>query len=634
MSQNQEIIESKLCSFVDGELDEAGRAEIEKHLTANPQHRRLLEELRRTSALVRGLPRENAPVELAESFTSQLERSVLLQGVEEDSDRSALRIGPGPRLYAAAAIILLMIGLAAVIYFALPSYNVHPTMASSTVRQPTAPSHVAAPPAPSERDEQNRIASSDSTKENFAEKQLDASTAKRSAGEQPIASAPLDESRQLRALARKAASDSDALGATDASIGRRQISAAGAPSIAPAALVMLIQSNDLDRTHRRLTDYFAANGISWAPAADASDGIAKSEWDARTADRAAAPLPGRGVVRQGSPQESKRGRIDPAAAAALPPGAISGAATEPTAQQSAVADNAPLPATPQTEPAADGKDQALAGQDLSLHPVTHSDKPGAAPAGQAVVFAARMSRRQAAALGDVLEQEGAAQQARVVEDGASLVDAGGKDAEQLSLNGAKAKGAAAFGAGTPAARPSVAFSGSVDKEQEKITPAESLKKTDGSPTTQLADAIPSTRPDESNKYRNLTERGGLQARGSTENLRSDAAAGKDTTQPATTAPSDAPLAAEAQPSPPSPVINPAASLNEAAAPSTVPSSALSLSPAGLDELVNVVILVRPNNAAQSDVPVASAAPQTQPAAPATEPADSLPTPPASQPTGQ
>ena len=42
MSQNQEIIEAKLCAYIDGVLDADGRGEIEKHLKSNPQHRRLL----------------------------------------------------------------------------------------------------------------------------------------------------------------------------------------------------------------------------------------------------------------------------------------------------------------------------------------------------------------------------------------------------------------------------------------------------------------------------------------------------------------------------------------------------------------------------------------------------------------
>ena len=43
---NTENIEAKLCAYVDGELDEAGRAEIEAHLAANVQHRQLIEELK------------------------------------------------------------------------------------------------------------------------------------------------------------------------------------------------------------------------------------------------------------------------------------------------------------------------------------------------------------------------------------------------------------------------------------------------------------------------------------------------------------------------------------------------------------------------------------------------------------
>src|SRR5438105_2082208 len=104
MSDNpQEIIEAKLCAYVDNELDADGRAEIEKHLEENPHHRRLLEDLRATRDLVRFLPREPAPPELAESFNGQLERSVLLQDIESDAERPALRIF-WPRVFAVAAI--------------------------------------------------------------------------------------------------------------------------------------------------------------------------------------------------------------------------------------------------------------------------------------------------------------------------------------------------------------------------------------------------------------------------------------------------------------------------------------------------------------------------------------------------
>lgn len=115
MSQNQEIIEAKLCAYIDGELDSEGRVEIERHLEVNPQHRRLLESLRATRDLLKWLPREAAPAEVAETLNGQLERSVLL-------DDAADTLGPSiwPRVFAAAAIVLLTAGLFAAVYFTLP----------------------------------------------------------------------------------------------------------------------------------------------------------------------------------------------------------------------------------------------------------------------------------------------------------------------------------------------------------------------------------------------------------------------------------------------------------------------------------------------------------------------------------
>ncbi len=61
MAQNSEQIESKLCAYIEGELDETGRVEIEKHLQANPHHRNLLKELGETRRMVQAAPRESAP---------------------------------------------------------------------------------------------------------------------------------------------------------------------------------------------------------------------------------------------------------------------------------------------------------------------------------------------------------------------------------------------------------------------------------------------------------------------------------------------------------------------------------------------------------------------------------------------
>ena len=117
MSQNQETIEAKLCAFIDGELDESGLSEIEKHLEANPQHRRLLESLKATRELLRWLPREPAPPELAETLQGQLERSVLLH---EDEPQPSMKLNRWHRVLAIAASVVLVGGLAFCVYLMMP----------------------------------------------------------------------------------------------------------------------------------------------------------------------------------------------------------------------------------------------------------------------------------------------------------------------------------------------------------------------------------------------------------------------------------------------------------------------------------------------------------------------------------
>ena len=87
---NTENIEAKLCAYVDGELDAAGRAEIEQHLATNPQHRQLMVELSEQRRLLGGLPRAKAPEDMLEAVQNQLERSALLDQGGGDG-------GPNPK---------------------------------------------------------------------------------------------------------------------------------------------------------------------------------------------------------------------------------------------------------------------------------------------------------------------------------------------------------------------------------------------------------------------------------------------------------------------------------------------------------------------------------------------------------
>ncbi len=121
MSDSQENIEAKLSAYIEGDLDVAGRAEIEQHLAANPSHRKLIDELKRTRDFVRDLPRSKAPSELVETLQGQLERSSLLDGIAEEEKALQIHTSRWPQIISVAAVVLLAAGLATVVYVALPS---------------------------------------------------------------------------------------------------------------------------------------------------------------------------------------------------------------------------------------------------------------------------------------------------------------------------------------------------------------------------------------------------------------------------------------------------------------------------------------------------------------------------------
>ena len=115
----EEQIESKLAEYVEGTLDEAGRAEIERHLEANPSHRAMLEELMQIRGVLRSLPRASAPRDLMDDLQGQLERTALL-GVGDEEPPVIVRINRWPQVMAAAAVIALALGLGALVYMMLP----------------------------------------------------------------------------------------------------------------------------------------------------------------------------------------------------------------------------------------------------------------------------------------------------------------------------------------------------------------------------------------------------------------------------------------------------------------------------------------------------------------------------------
>ncbi|MBN2559545.1 MAG: hypothetical protein JXQ75_01255 [Phycisphaerae bacterium] len=98
----------QLTAYLDDELSEAERAEVERLLAEDEGARVLLEELRQTSDLVRSLPRGHAPTNLPESVLVRLERQALLGDAPRCSSagRTRSRLLGGLAIAASVVIVI------------------------------------------------------------------------------------------------------------------------------------------------------------------------------------------------------------------------------------------------------------------------------------------------------------------------------------------------------------------------------------------------------------------------------------------------------------------------------------------------------------------------------------------------
>lgn len=233
---NTENIEAKLAAYVDGELDAAGRAEIEQYLTTNPQHRELIDELRQAKNYLQELPRAAAPMEVAEMISQQLERASLLGDVE--IGEGGTHFARWPQFRAIAAILLLTVGLAGVLYYVLPSPK--PVAPHAAVITPDMPPDDAMEMARARRAGPS-VAAADSTETN--ESRLGA------AGASP----PRTENNGLASLAER-------------SNAGRMVGGGGAGGnvAAPSgALYLTINTPDPATANTQVINYFASNRISY-----------------------------------------------------------------------------------------------------------------------------------------------------------------------------------------------------------------------------------------------------------------------------------------------------------------------------------------------------------------------------------
>jgi hypothetical protein len=127
MSSESDNIEAKLAAYIDGQLPESERAEIEKYLANNPQQAQVLRDLTHGRELLAGLEKASAPPEIMEAMQASLERAQLLERpVEEEASTGR---GRWRQVFAIAAILVLAVGLAGLVYWVthppgIPKYSV------------------------------------------------------------------------------------------------------------------------------------------------------------------------------------------------------------------------------------------------------------------------------------------------------------------------------------------------------------------------------------------------------------------------------------------------------------------------------------------------------------------------------
>lgn len=129
----------QLSAYIDGELSETARAEVEAWLAGDADARRLLEELRHAARLVGGLPRAAAPKGLSAEVTARLEREALL-GASVVSESAARRVPLWQRGLAIAASLALIVTASWLMWPELPKPpSESPTIAVADAERADAP---------------------------------------------------------------------------------------------------------------------------------------------------------------------------------------------------------------------------------------------------------------------------------------------------------------------------------------------------------------------------------------------------------------------------------------------------------------------------------------------------------------
>ena len=88
---DRDNLDEQLSAYLDGELTEAQRAEVDALLEQDASVRHRLEAMRGTVELISALPRRSAPPSLMEDVMSRLERDELLEDLNTSHPRRSGR---------------------------------------------------------------------------------------------------------------------------------------------------------------------------------------------------------------------------------------------------------------------------------------------------------------------------------------------------------------------------------------------------------------------------------------------------------------------------------------------------------------------------------------------------------------
>jgi hypothetical protein len=104
--ERHEELEIQLSAYLDGELDDAQRQEVEALLADDPEAAELYEQLKVTRELVQSLPRAEANEEWREALRGRMERQALLGDMLQASARSRRKVALAPWIALAAVLVL------------------------------------------------------------------------------------------------------------------------------------------------------------------------------------------------------------------------------------------------------------------------------------------------------------------------------------------------------------------------------------------------------------------------------------------------------------------------------------------------------------------------------------------------